>query len=124
MHGPTDHARVPGTTLVGKVTTLLHVRTAPTPIGHVNPQILHSAQKNWLDIFTSKSRAHGSISAAAAGRPDSYNTTISQQNFMCRAPSTAVDDSLWHGADVGSSLTDLEPKSFLPNDLGITYTLH
>ena len=33
-------------TLVGKVTTLLHVRTAPTPMGHVNPQIPHSAQKN------------------------------------------------------------------------------
>ncbi len=92
-------------TLVGKVSTLLHVRTAPTSMGHVNPQIPYSAHKHWLDVFTSKSRAHGSISAAVAGRPDSYNTTNSKHNFMCRAPSTAVDDSLWHGADVGSSLT-------------------
>ncbi len=63
------------------------------------------AQKNWLGAFTAKSRAHGSISAAAAGRPDSYNSEKLQHNFMCRASSTAVDDSRWHGEEVGSSLT-------------------
>ena len=57
------------------------------------------------DGSSREERAHGSISAAAAGRPDSYNTTNSQHIFMCRAPSTAVDDSLWRGVDLGSSLT-------------------
>ncbi len=74
-------------------------------MGHVNPQIPHSAQKNWLGVITAKSRAHGSISAAAAGRPDRYNAIYSQYNFMCRASSTMVYNSLWHGADVDSSLT-------------------
>ncbi len=36
------------------VTTLLHdVHMAPTSMGHVNPQTPHSAQKHWLDVFTS-----------------------------------------------------------------------
>jgi hypothetical protein len=95
------------------VDSVLHQRSwAKSPpccmsIRHRHPwaQILHSAQNNWLDVFTSKSRAHDSISAAARCRPDSYNTTNSQHNFMRRAPSTAVGGSLWHGADVDSSLT-------------------
>ncbi len=33
--------------------------------------------------------------------------------FMCRAPSTAVDDTLWHGADVDSSLTACKFKKVI-----------
>jgi hypothetical protein len=96
----------------------LHVSMAPTPAGKVTMSVWHrrpwamstpkyrtEPKKNWLGASTAKSRSHGSISAAAASRPDSYNSEKLRHNFMCRASSTAVDDSLWHGADVGSSLT-------------------
>ena len=59
-----------GTDAVDKVTTFLHVRTAPTPLGKViTPRIVHNPGRK----LGAKSRAHGSISAAVAGLSDSYN---------------------------------------------------
>ncbi len=96
--------------LWAKSPPLLHVCTAPTPVGKVTT-VLHVRMAAMAltpmglscGIFTAKSRAHGSISAAAAGRPDSYDAKNSLHNIMCRVSSTEVDDSHWHGADVGSS---------------------
>ncbi len=71
-------------------------RTVPRKIGFVFSQLSLGPMASQLLLQDS------------AGRPDSYNTKTSQHNFMCRhcrAPSTAVDDSLWHCADIGSSLT-------------------
>ena len=79
-------------TPVGKVTTLLHVHTAPTPVGGEVTTLLHvrtaptlwakaplefctPPAENWgLCGFTTKSRAHGSTSAAAAELLDRNNT--------------------------------------------------
>ena len=57
-------------TPVDKVTTFLHVRTAPTLLGKVfTPRIVHTPGRK----LGAKSRAHGSISAAVAGLSHSYN---------------------------------------------------
>jgi hypothetical protein len=60
-------------TPVGKVITLLHVRAAPTPVAKFTT-FWHVSTKTGLCVFTAKYRAHGSISAAAAERLDSNNT--------------------------------------------------
>ena len=57
---------------VCKVITLLHVRAAPTPVGKFTT-FWHVSTKTGLCVFTTKYRAHGSISAAAAGRLDRNN---------------------------------------------------
>ena len=58
---------------VCKVITLLHVRAAPTPVGKFTT-FWHVSTKTGLCVFTIiKYRAHGSISAAAAGRLDRNN---------------------------------------------------
>ena len=57
-------------TPVDKVTTFLHLRTAPMPLGKViTPRFVHNPGRK----LGAKSRAHGSISAAVAGLSDSYN---------------------------------------------------
>ncbi len=43
----------------------------------------HPRQKIGLCVFTAKSRAHGSISATAAGRPDSDNSANFVLQFSC-----------------------------------------
>jgi hypothetical protein len=84
-------------------------------MGHVTPQILYRDQNNRLGVFTAKSLDHGSISAAAAGLPDSYNNELenSCHGFMWRASSPAFYDSCCHGADVGLSLTAYPQGDFV-----------
>ena len=53
-------------TPVGKVTTLLHVRTAPTPVGKVTPRIPHTPGRKPGSVFSQPSLGHLSGCGRAA----------------------------------------------------------
>ena len=53
-------------TPVGKVTTLLHVRTAPTPVGKVTPRIPNTPGRKPGSVFSQPSLGHLSGSGRAA----------------------------------------------------------